>query len=121
MSHPRDPLSIEWVSADIIRQHFNNGQYLERVQSGELVTVTKRNSHRAPPGEPFCTHSQIVYYYTKDDQPVAVVHQYLRPDGTLGASGRPDPKRIFLEHRILSVRSAPHDQQDARSSLQVGD
>jgi hypothetical protein len=24
----------------------------------------------------------------------ASIHRYLRPDGTLGASGRPDPKRL---------------------------
>jgi hypothetical protein len=46
-----------------------------------------------------------VYYYTQDGNPIAVVHQYLRPDGTIGASGRPDPKRLFLEDRILAVRS----------------
>jgi hypothetical protein len=25
------------------------------------------------------------------------VHQYLRPDGTLGLSGRPDPKLVLYE------------------------
>jgi hypothetical protein len=24
-----------------------------------------------------------------------MVHQYLQPDGTLGASGQPDPKRLL--------------------------
>ena len=27
---------------------------------------------------------------------VAGVHQYLRRDGTIGASGRPDPKELFV-------------------------
>jgi hypothetical protein len=34
---------------------------------------------------------------------VAVAHQYLRPDGTLGASGRPDPKAIFSEDVLYII------------------
>jgi hypothetical protein len=43
--------------------------------------------------------SQTVEYYDGDNR-VALVHQYLRPDGTIGASGRPDPKAL-LEDGIL--------------------
>jgi hypothetical protein len=28
---------------------------------------------------------------------MARVHQYVLVDGTIGASGRPDPKRVFYE------------------------
>ena len=101
--HDRRP--VDWVSSNIIRQHFNDSQMFERAESGEFVTHVTRDSHRAPRGEPFCTKSQIAYYYSQGGDPVAVVHQYLRPDGTIGASGRPDPKRVFLEDRILAVRS----------------
>jgi len=31
--------------------------------------------------------------------------QFLRPDGTIGASGLPDPKRIFIEGRVISTRT----------------
>ena len=34
---------------------------------------------------------------------MAVVHQYLRVDGTLGASGRPDPKVLYLAEEIVMV------------------
>lgn len=99
--------SVEWVTTDIIRHHFNNSQILEKVRLGELKSIIKRNSYLStlPVGEPVCTHSQIVYYYTQEDEPIAVVHQYLRPDGTFGGSGLPDPKRLFLEDHIISVRS----------------
>lgn len=85
--------SVEWVSNDIIRQHFNDSQILDKIKSGELKAVTKRSSHPSTPpaSEPVCTRSQIVYYYTQDDKPIAIVHQYLRPDGTIGGSGLPDP------------------------------
>jgi hypothetical protein len=44
---------------------------------------------------PFCTRSQLISYLDDAGQEVARVHQYLQPDGTLGASGRPDPKRLL--------------------------
>lgn len=100
-------LPVYWVASSEIRRVFNQAGYLEKVKSGEVIVDRRRNSHPnpPPPGEPFCTHSQIIYYYTKDGLPLAVVHQYLRPDGTLGGSGLPDPKRLFLPDKILSVRS----------------
>jgi hypothetical protein len=47
----------------------------------------------------------MIAYFDGDGQRVAVVHQYLRTDGTLGASGRPDPKRL-LEGGVLYAVSA---------------
>lgn len=35
---------------------------------------------------------------------IATVHRYVRPDGTLGASGLPDPKRVLHD----GVLYAPH-------------
>src|SRR3989304_5176048 len=100
-------LPIEWVTKDIIRQYFNDGQFFEKAKSGEFSIFTKRSSHpeEPPTGEPVCTWSQIVYYYNEDSKPVAIVHQYLRPDGSIGASGLPDPKRLLFKDRIVSVRS----------------
>jgi hypothetical protein len=37
----------------------------------------------------------MVSYLDSDGNEVARVHQYLRPDGTIGASGKPDPKRLL--------------------------
>jgi len=42
----------------------------------------------------------MVYYRDQQYKDVALVHQYLLPDGTIGASGIPDPKFI-LENGIL--------------------
>lgn len=79
---------------------FNEGRYLERVEEGELVAMTQANRHPGPSFEPFCTVSQTVHYYTRTlplPEKVAIVHQYLRPDGTLGASGMPDPKAVIQD------------------------
>lgn len=76
---------------------FNEGKYWERTQSGDLTAVVERSRHPALPiaREPFCTRSQQVSYYDPNGNEVARVHQYKRPDGTLGASGMPDPKRLL--------------------------
>jgi hypothetical protein len=102
-----EQLPVQWVSKEIIRQEFNSRQLAEKAASGELIKKLKRDSHPAtpPPNEPICTHSQIVYYYTEAGSPLAIVHQYLRPDGTIGGSGLPDPKRLFLPDRIISIRT----------------
>jgi hypothetical protein len=31
---------------------------------------------------------------------VVVVHQYLRKDGSLGGSGKPDPKKLFHKGKL---------------------
>ncbi len=105
-----DPVPSEEVTADMIRQVFNEGQYYERALAGEFEMRIKRNRHCEPPpcGEPVCTHSQIVYYYSQAGEPVAVVHQYRRPDGKLGASGRPDPKSLRTQGRIVWTPSSIH-------------
>jgi len=85
-----------------MRQRFNDGQYLERLQVGELSATVLENRHPALllANEPFCTKSQMVSYRDQDDNEVARVHQYLRQDGNLGLSGKPDPKRL-LQNGIL--------------------
>src|SRR5690606_39181074 len=98
---------VEWVTEDIIRHYFNTGQYYEKAKSGALISYLKRNSHpdQPPSGEPVCTHSQIVYYYSRENSLVVIVHQYYRPDGSIGGSGLPDPKMLVLEGRILAIRA----------------
>lgn len=44
-----------------------------------------------PPG----TRSQIIAYLEAGRQ-IAIVHQYRLPNGQLGASGLPDPKRLLI-------------------------
>lgn len=49
------------------------------------------------------TRSQLISYRTEEGFELARVHQYLRPDGSLGGSGRPDPKRVLfggILHRL---------------------
>lgn len=104
---PDEPIDeVEWVSPDIIRGIFNDGQYYQKVLGNQLTAHIKKDKllSSVPIGEPPGVRSQILYYYDQNGEPVAIVHQYVRPDGSLGGSGKPDPKKIFLEGRIIATR-----------------
>ena len=102
----------EWVSAAIIQGRFNECQYYERTIRGDLKQrVFGYDNHLKPRqrqkiDEPKCTRSQIVLYSDLDGQPVALVHQYRRRDGTLGGTGSPDPNRLFLSGKVIAVRQS---------------
>ena len=105
--NPNEELEIHFVSESIIREAFNSGQFWERARRGEFWVEIDRNNHlkrgRArEAGQPYCTRTQFVMYFDEDGL-VAAMHQYRRRDGTLGASGRPDPKYLRLEDRILKT------------------
>jgi hypothetical protein len=81
---------------------FNQEQYVERASSGDLSVVVLKEGHARPASaEPFCTRSQYVAYYDQEGNKLAEAHQYQRGDGSIGASGRPDPKRLLAETEIL--------------------
>lgn len=81
-----------------MRRLFNENRFLERLEAGELRAEVKRSRHAPIVAEniPVGCLSQEVRYYDQDNNEVARVHQYLKLDGTLGASTLPDPKRLFL-------------------------
>ena len=83
---------------------FNEGNYVARVKVGELSPRLVREHHPSSPKArvPFCTQSQSIAYLDGNGDEVVLVHQYLQPDGTLGASGLPDPKRL-LKDGVLYV------------------
>lgn len=103
---------IEWVTQDMIQDIFNKCQYYEKVKKGELEhRIIGYNNHlssrqRKKISEPWCTRSQMVLYSTLEGKPVVLVHQYRRKNGELGASGLPDPKKIFLPDRIIAVKQS---------------
>ena len=86
---------------------FNAERLYERMQARELETkVIRQGPAPRKAGQPKGTLSQIVRYLDHSRKSVAVVHQYLRPDGTLGASGRPDPKAV-MKDGVLHVLTKP--------------
>ncbi len=97
---------------------FNEGGYWERAKNGEFAVVTLEDRHPALTlaNEPHCTRSQMLSYRDADDYEVARVHQYLRPDGTIGASGKPDPKRLFKDGELYRLEKKPRSGQIAERS-----
>lgn len=95
--------SYQYVSESKLRAMFNSGAHAGPGGSASLRHVLTRNTHLNPSrsGQPPCTRSQVVFYFDQSGARVAVVHQYLRPDGTLGASGKPDPKWLRVGQGYL--------------------
>ena len=74
------------------------------IARGQLVPRYRRDVHLKEPEEfqgPFCTRAQTIRYIDKDGQWAVVLFQYLRPDKTLGASGKPDPKRLRIGKTVF--------------------
>jgi len=84
---------------------FNNSTIPSQIKSGELRQELKWQGHPSPPRPnlPHCTHSEILSFWDRKGKLVAMCHQYLRPDGTIGGSGKPDPKRVLLGDTIYFV------------------
>lgn len=83
---------------------FHEHDFLGRLRRGELTgrVIKDRQPTPPPPGMPPGTRSQIVAYLDGETQ-VALVHQYRLPDGRLGASGLPDPKRLLIDETLYYV------------------
>jgi hypothetical protein len=77
------------------------------IANGALTAQYLRDAALRNPasvGEPPGTRSQVIRYVDPTGQWIVEVHRYLRPDGTLGAGGRPDPKRLRLAGVIYVAR-----------------
>ena len=81
-----------------MREKFNHAGLWDQAKKGVLKQIPIRVGHPSPPkaDEPNCTHSQIISYRDRDGKEIARIHQYVRPDGSIGASGLPDPNRLLL-------------------------
>jgi hypothetical protein len=87
----------------IVRERFNRGQYAERASAGHLLLSRIRSEPPAPRvNEPPGTRSEIIEYRDpRTRRRIALVHRYLRPDGSIGGSGRVDPKWLRDSDEIL--------------------
>jgi len=100
------------VSEAELRQLFNE-RYLPLIQKGQINEQIMRGAGRHPSlplaQVPYCTESQEVRYFDpKTGEELARVHRYVKPDGKLGASGLPDPKRVIVDgvvYRIIKKKN----------------
>ena len=106
MLPPPQADEVEYTSPNNIRRKFNKSQYPDMIANGLLIPEYLRNDHLKEPekvGEPHCTHGQMIRYSDKAGQWAVEAFQYLRPDKTIGASGRPDPKRLRVGNKVYIV------------------
>lgn len=77
----------------MLRYRFNTYRVIERAQRGAIPPPSVIDEGPAPlqAHEPPGTFSQFILYRI-GGQDYAKCHRYLRPDGSLGGSGLPDPK-----------------------------
>ncbi|PKB64951.1 MAG: hypothetical protein BZY80_01150 [SAR202 cluster bacterium Io17-Chloro-G2] len=101
-----DDLVVVAVPVSLLRSRFNASDIGRQIVSGELrpdSIVQERHlknpeSRRMP--EPFCTRHQMMRYLDTDGVLILETSQYLRADGSLGASGLPDPKRMRVGNEM---------------------
>lgn len=80
-----------------LRQLFDHTDYWERAEKGEYHKVVIGKHKPDSKNEPAGTESQIISIRREDGFEIARIHAYVRPDGSLGASGKPDPKIVYDE------------------------
>lgn len=106
MQFPSEPYPVVRVPAAILRETFNSSQLPALLERGDITPQLLRDAHLEQPervGEGYCTRGQMLRYLDEQGDLLVEVFQYLRPDGSLGASGRPDPKRMRVGNQIWRV------------------
>lgn len=98
------PPKIEYVDKNELRRLFNEANYYGRVQTGEFTEDPLYDElPSAKSGQTGDTRSQRVRYLDATGRQVAVVHQFLKADYTLGGSGLPDPQRVLIDDTLYLV------------------
>ena len=102
---PSKAIPPVYVSEEALRQRFAEGDYLTRAANGEFGCCLKDEKTPRSDDEPPGTRSLMVSYLNDALVRIFLVHFYLRPDGTLGASGKLDPKWLFEDGVVYAAES----------------
>ncbi len=99
-----DPFSDKMCNR-MMRKWFN-ANILQSLR--DYTMIVEDESHLTPasakPGLPSCTLSQFITY-KRDGQELARAHQYKLRDGSIGGSGKPDPKRCVIQGKLYRAVS----------------
>ena len=100
-----DPPSQK-VDKKTLQDVFNKSGYYQKVKEGKLASLIRKNNpvqrNLIDNGFDPRSKTQTIIYLDSEGNEIAKVHQYTRPNGTLEASGLPDPKKV-LWNGILYV------------------
>ena len=94
-----------WLDKVSIRHLFNGLGIWRAAQTGKYQMRIRRDSPCPYPDEPPGTRAQE-REILDGQRLIALVHGYWRPDGSLGASGRPDPLKV-LHGRVMYCLAGP--------------
>jgi hypothetical protein len=98
-------LPIVRITVSELRRIFNEERFVERAERGEIKAVVV---HSGTPsldvGLPLGSVSQLISYRDINNLEIARAHQYLLPDGRIGASGKPDPKRVLKDGKLYRLQ-----------------
>ena len=98
------PLPLDRISVDEMRQKFNGSGYWENVKSGKWTAIVMESrTSDALPNETVEITSLMLSYRDEAGNEMARVHQYQRPDGSIAASGKPDPKRMVRDGTLYRL------------------
>src|SRR5215475_9325533 len=107
------PYPIRRVTPEELRQIFNENLFWERVQAGEFrEVILDQRPASTEYGQPPNTLSQSLSYRDGDDREMARVHRFLREDGSIGGSGRPDPKRVLYNGTLYRLHKGQQGAVD---------
>jgi hypothetical protein len=105
---PQNVYTIQRVTCEELRRRFNDGGYWEKAKSGLLKQVVlEENISTLLPDEVGPIRSQMVSYRDENNQEIARIHQFLRPNGSIAASGKPDPKRLYEGGILYRIEKKP--------------
>lgn len=104
---PRPREMLQYLPPSSLREKFNASQYPVMIANGTLAPIVLRDGQPDPQKrEPLGTRSQYIRYVNQSGQWLVEGHRYLRSDGTLGASGKFDPKAIRLGNTIYRAKKS---------------
>ena len=73
---------------------------MTRAANGEFGCCLADEKTPDSADEPSGTRSLTVSYVNDAGERVFMVHFYLRPDGSIGGSGKPDPKWLYEDGAV---------------------
>lgn len=114
-----DDIPSETVSSEVICGLFNEAGYAAMVRNAILYQLIRRCRPKDPrraPDEPSGTVSQSVEYFDRHHRRIAVVHRFVRPDGSIGASGLNDPKYLLHQGVLYKTPRKPEASQQPVTS-----
>lgn len=84
------------VCARILRRIFNRRKYLEQVNRGQLLVEIESKPAGPKAGQVANASADFVLFKSRRHMLLAMAFLYRNPDGTLGGSGKADPKWIRM-------------------------